>query len=186
MSFDSEFEARAAAIDAQARALEACADPAARSAFQDLLRSVMELHRDGLARMLGILAQRPKGAPITIEDLMADPVIHSLLLLHDLHPHDLSTRVQRALEQLGPKLQNQGARAKLISTLDGTVTVLLEGASAGRLQPQVENVLLDAAPDARIVVETATHWNASFVPVHALDAHALDPASAVSATGSGD
>lgn len=171
MSFESEVQARAAAIDAQAQALENCADPASRAAFQDLLGSVMDLHREGLQRMFAVLAEKADANRAVLERFAGDPVIHTVLMLHDLHPFDVITRVERALDQLRPALERKHATAKLMSIEDATVSVLLEGegVALNSLRSHVEQALIDAAPDARIVVETAAQWNASFVSIDALN-----------------
>ena len=49
---------------------------------------------------------RPKARPATAvrDRLLADPLVESLLLLHDLHPLDVDTRIQRALDRVRPYL----------------------------------------------------------------------------------
>ena len=39
-----------------------------------------------------------------LDRLVADPLVESLLLLHGLHPLDVDTRIQRALDNVRPYL----------------------------------------------------------------------------------
>jgi Fe-S cluster biogenesis protein NfuA len=173
MSFDLDLQARSAEIREQARRIETCPDPTTRMAALQLLRSVMDLHQSALERMLAIIAENCAEPTTIIESFAQDPLIHSVLTLHDLHPHDLETRIARALAQLQPKLQRHKVEAKVISIADGAVRIFLEASSqhssiSATLKSSVEQVLMDAAPDAQITVETATDLKSSFVPLDAL------------------
>ena len=55
MSNRAEFDRQMAVVDELVQTLEATADPAARAAAQDLVRTLMDLHGAALERMLGML-----------------------------------------------------------------------------------------------------------------------------------
>ena len=170
MRSESELQARSAAIEEQARLVETCADPATRAAALDLLRSVMDLHKSALERILEMVAERDGN---TVEAFTRDPLVHSVLMLHDLHPDALETRVERALEQLRPKLQRHQAEARLVGIEDHVVRVSLSvashcGSTDVTLQASVEEALLEAAPDAEIIIDTPAQTDSSFVSIDAL------------------
>ena len=86
---------------------------------------------------------------------MADPLVESLLLVHDLHPLDTSARIRLAVEEVLPQL---GARAGEIEYhgLDdhGVVHLRLERtaggcqSTAGTIQAAIEQAVTAAAPEA--------------------------------------
>ena len=88
----------------------------------------------------------------------------SLLLLHDLHPDDLTVRATRAVDAVGPTVRKSGGELRLTAvdpdaaTL--TVTVTTSGGGCGStpaaLRQTVADALADAVPDAaaiEVVVE---------------------------------
>ncbi|SEL21661.1 NifU family protein [Streptacidiphilus jiangxiensis] len=72
----------------------AAQDPAVAATAEELVRALMEFYGAGLARAVALLSGR-SGAPLGA--LLDDEVTAGLLVLHDLHPDDLPTRVDRAL-----------------------------------------------------------------------------------------
>ena len=56
-----------------------------------LVRSVMGLYASGLARVVEVAEERD---PALVRALADDEVVGSLLVLHDLHPDDVDTRVR--------------------------------------------------------------------------------------------
>ncbi|QMU80449.1 hypothetical protein GXW83_20960 [Streptacidiphilus sp. PB12-B1b] len=82
--------------------LAAAGDPAAGAAAEELVRTLMDFYGAGLARVVDLLgspaAQQSGGAPL--EQLLGDELVAGLLVLHDLHPEDLPTRIGRALDGL--------------------------------------------------------------------------------------
>ena len=63
---------------------------------------LVELYGAGLAEIVRILGEDAEGGPRLLDRLVADPLVESLLLVHDLHPLDAGTRVQRAIEPGSP------------------------------------------------------------------------------------
>lgn len=66
-------------------------DPRAAEAGEELVRCLVQLYGDGLTRIAEILA------PQQLQRLAEDPLVESLLLVHDLHPLDAPARIRRAL-----------------------------------------------------------------------------------------
>lgn len=80
--------------------LAATGDPAARAAAEELVQALMDFYGAGLARMVQLLfAPQGRGAaPVT--SLLGDELVAGLLVLHDLHPEDRTTRIGRALDSV--------------------------------------------------------------------------------------
>jgi Fe-S cluster biogenesis protein NfuA len=140
-------------------------DAHARETALELVQAILDLHADALDRMMEIIAAGEEG-PATIDALATDPRTSSILLLHDLHPLDLETRVARALAN--PAFRSRGASVELVAVQDGIVRVRMEGGHA--LKQAVEKALWEAAPEAvEILVEGATDQVANnFVSLEAL------------------
>ena len=79
-------------------------DAAAAAAAEELVGLLVGLYGDGLGHIVAALGDAgPAGAELLAE-LTEDPLVESLLLLHDLHPLDVDARIQRALDQVRPYL----------------------------------------------------------------------------------
>ena len=102
MPRQSEFERRIAAIDELVQRLETAADPATRAASQELVRALMEMHGAALERMLAVIGRNGAAGATIVDQLTRDELVASVLLLYDLHPVDLETRVRGALEKTPP------------------------------------------------------------------------------------
>jgi Fe-S cluster biogenesis protein NfuA len=96
--------------------------------------------------------------------LLADPLVESLLLLHDLHPLDTDTRVQRALDRVRPYLGSHAGGVEYLGTgPDGVARLRLEGSCHGcpsstvTVRLAIEGAVQDAAPEVtEVVVEGMT------------------------------
>jgi Fe-S cluster biogenesis protein NfuA len=179
MSKQSEFGRQIESIEGMVRALEDSADPASSSRARELMQAVMGLHGACLERMLEIVRQTGTLGQAIIDSFATDEKVRSLLLLYDLHPVAMETRILQALEKTRPYLRSHGATVSLASVDDaGVVTLRLEGSGSGcgsssaTLKSAVEQAIYDAAPDV-----TAIHVEGSlaeqkpalaFVPLTAL------------------
>ena len=85
--------------------LQASADPRILDRAEEILRLVTELYGAGLARVVELVRT---GAPDLLTELAADELVGSLMVVHDLHPEDLATRVAAALESVRPFLGAHG------------------------------------------------------------------------------
>jgi Fe-S cluster biogenesis protein NfuA len=99
-----------------------------------------------------IAAAGPAGEPIS-DALVADGLVGSLLLIHDLYPVPLEERVAQALERVRPYMESHGGNVELLGVEDGIARLRLEGscktcaASSSTLELAVRQALEEAAPD---------------------------------------
>ncbi|WP_432250656.1 hypothetical protein ACRAR1_28845 [Streptomyces sanyensis] len=88
-------------VDEVLERLAATGDEQARAAAEELVRVLMDFYGTGLARAVDLLRRTgPDSAPDPLEPLLGDGLVAAILVLHDLHPEDLATRVERALDTL--------------------------------------------------------------------------------------
>jgi Fe-S cluster biogenesis protein NfuA len=126
---------------------------------EELLRLVTELYGAGLERVMAIARDE---APALVDRFVADDLVASLLIVHDLHPQDLVARVEQALESVRPFLGMHGGNVELVAVAPEAQAVRLRllgscdgcPSSAITLQHAVERAILEAAPEiVRIDVE---------------------------------
>ena len=98
-----------------------------------------------------------------LDRLTDDPLVESLLLLHDLHPLDVDARIQRALDRVRPYLGSHAGGVEYLGVSDGVARLRLEGSCHGcpsstvTVQLAIEGAVQDAAPEvAEVVVEGMT------------------------------
>lgn len=165
---------RAADLIGQAEELleqvESLPDPDARAAAVELLRALLALYGEGLARLTAT-AMRAGGDTVATE-LADDDLVAHLLLLHGLHPLDLPTRVGRAIETVRPRLG--GANPEVVSLDGGTVRLSLPGAatgcrsSASAARTALEEAIRDAAPEIERVEVEQPRPAVAVIPVASL------------------
>ena len=161
MSSDREMRAVSGRIEALVAELETLQDLSVRSRIEELVRLLMQLHGEGLARLLAVLQDPEFDAGHALERFAADPVVASVLMLHDLHPHDVRTRIERALDLVRANLPDK-VDVNLLGVSDGIVRLRIEAAADG-CGPPVETIraivdaaIRDAAPDVlEVEVEAA-------------------------------
>lgn len=94
-----------------------------------------------------------------LESLLEDELIAHLLILHDLHPHDLTARVEQALDEVRPYLRSHGGDAEVVNIEDGVVQIRMIGSCQGcpssmvTLSQAVEEAVRRLAPEVERVVE---------------------------------
>lgn len=134
----------------------------ARERSEELVRLVADLYAAGLQRLLAIVYDAGRLDDIVLHALAADDLVSSLLMVHGLHPYDVTTRVSKALEEVRPYLGSHGGDVELPEvTDDGVVRLRLLGGCNGcasssvTLKLAVEGAVQAAAPEiAGIDVET--------------------------------
>jgi Fe-S cluster biogenesis protein NfuA len=156
-------------IEALVQTLEAATDAPTRAAARELTQALLDLHRVGLERLVGLI----DAAALTAA-CGDDTVLHHLLLLHGLHPVAVETRVRRALERVRPGLRAHGVEVEVMVVTGGTVRLRLLGDGAGGLLPSlrrgVEATVLEAAPDLERVeidgpAQSPLAWTDGRVPL---------------------
>jgi Fe-S cluster biogenesis protein NfuA len=132
--------------------VDALADPAARALALELVQALVDLYGEGLARAVARLDAA------ALADLASDELAAHLLLLHGLHPVTVAERVERALDEVRPYLDQHGGGVELLGVEDGVARLRLQGtchgcpASAMTLKSAVEDALRRAAPDLDDIV----------------------------------
>jgi Fe-S cluster biogenesis protein NfuA/nitrite reductase/ring-hydroxylating ferredoxin subunit len=136
----------------------------AAAAAEELVRLLLGLYGDGLGHIMDALAAEGAAGDAVRDRLLADPLVESLLLLHDLHPLDVDTRVQRALDQVRPYLGSHAGGVEYLGVgPDGVARLRLEGSCHGcpsstvTVRLAIEGAVQDAAPEVtEVVVEGMT------------------------------
>ncbi len=126
--------------------------PAVMQRVEELMRSVMTLYAAGLDRAMEIVDESAdEGLARRLAD---DDVVGNLLILHDLHPDDVLTRVQSALDRVRPYLGSHAGGVELLGVDDDAVVHLrLQGScdgcasSALTVKSAIEDAIMLAAPD---------------------------------------
>jgi Fe-S cluster biogenesis protein NfuA len=139
-------------IEQMLEELEATADPKTYDRASELLRLVADLYGAGLGRIMELAATR---CPDLFDELAADELVASLLLVHGLHPESLARRVEGALAQVRPTLAAHAGDVELLGIDDdaGSVHIRLLGSCDGcpsssvTLQLAVERAIVEAAPE---------------------------------------
>jgi Fe-S cluster biogenesis protein NfuA len=149
-----DFHDRLRRLDELLDDAERYADPAAQAHTREVVRAVLDLHGIGLARILDHLAAAGEAGAAALDACARDDVAGGLLLLHGLHPLDLETRVNQALDQVRPRLRSHGGDVELVAAADGVVRLRLTGhchscpSSSATIRQTVEEAILARAPDA--------------------------------------
>ena len=144
---DPSFEELAKRVDDATAALSAL-DPAARGVAEELKDAIETIHRAGLVTIVRAMRANEAARPVLFE-LVDDPVVHLLLLLHEIIRPDPATAATRALNQVRPQLQGHGGDVSLVRIEDATAYVRLQGACNGcsmssvTLRNLVEKALID-------------------------------------------
>jgi Fe-S cluster biogenesis protein NfuA/nitrite reductase/ring-hydroxylating ferredoxin subunit len=121
----------------------------------------MELHGAALDRILATIRRHGEPGAAIVDQLARDDLVASTLLLYDLHPQDLETRVRSALDKTRPYLQSHGGNVELLGIDEsGSVRLRMQGSchscpsSSVTLKLAIQQAIHEAAPDVTgIVVE---------------------------------
>jgi hypothetical protein len=141
-----------ARADALLERVESLPDPAL---TVEMLQVLLDLYGEGLARIVAI------GGDALARRLAEDELVAYLLLLHDLHPLDVSARIERAVREVRPRLGGAVVDPAVgaVSVADGVATVRLQrgrGGCGGPADPGavLAQAIRDAAPELdRVEVE---------------------------------
>jgi Fe-S cluster biogenesis protein NfuA/nitrite reductase/ring-hydroxylating ferredoxin subunit len=151
-----------------------------RERAEELVRVVTDLYGAGLERLLEILYDSGRLDDELLRLLADDDLVASLLLVHGLHPYDVRTRVEQALDSVRPYLGSHGGDVELLEVTDaGAVQLRLLGSCDGcpsssvTLELAVQDAIEAAAPEiTSIDVEAPTpeHAGGPLIPVDSLRA----------------
>ena len=156
-------------IDKLLADLERTAPPPVLDRVRELVGALLDVHAAGLDTIMGVLTARGEPGRAIVNELVRDRTVHSLLLLHGVHPISLLGRVQTALAEVAPALRSQGAVAALVLADNGRVVVRIDALPderpRGTVRQLVEQALGEAASDAAVEVTLGFDDAANFVPV---------------------
>ena len=134
------------------------AGPVVQQRGEDLVALVTNLYGAGLERLLEVLAEAGRLDAVALDAVAADELVSGLLLVHGLHPFDVTTRVAAALDSVRPYLGSHGGDVELLGIDDiGVVTLRFLGtcdscpSSTVTLQLAVEGAIQAAAPEVTAI-----------------------------------
>jgi Fe-S cluster biogenesis protein NfuA len=144
------------------------ADPTVSATAEELARLLMGMYGAGLERILALLAGAGGPGHRLLYEMLDDELLASLLVLHDLHPEDTTTRVTRALESVRPYLGSHAGGVDLLGVFfddplepgGAIVRLRLQGScdgcpsSAVTVKMAIEKAIEEACPEVlRVEVE---------------------------------
>src|SRR5580692_9610222 len=127
--------------------------PAAKDLINECMEAVLAFYGAGLNRILQIVSEDGAEGRKVYRDLINDDIIKGLLLIHDLHPLDLETRLREALDKVRPYLKSHGGNVELISLQNDIARLRLQGtcescaSSAVTLELAIRHAIEQACPD---------------------------------------
>ena len=125
-----------ARVEALLAELRARSGPEAADVGEELVTCLVRLYGAGLETIMRTIGDEQRLQAL----LIADPLVEGLLLVHDLHPLDTSTRVRRALGKLG-------VGAEFLGIDDAGVVEIRLGKGCGSVTGDIEQAVADAAPE---------------------------------------
>ena len=132
-------------------------DSPQKSAGKELVQLLMDVHGQGLERILELVFESREPGSALIDRLGKDDIAGGLLLLYSLHPDAFETRVQTAIERIRPRLRKLSCAIDLLSIENAVVRVQLTkgghscGSSTRELQAIVEGGIYELAPDVALL-----------------------------------
>jgi Fe-S cluster biogenesis protein NfuA len=133
--------------------LEATGESAPRALVEELVSCVVQMYGVGLGRIMAAIDAAGEAGDAVAAALTEDPLVSTLLLIHDLHPVPLADRVAAALDSVRPYMESHGGNVELLSINDGVARIHLRGscsdcsASSVTLELAIKQALEEAAPD---------------------------------------
>ena len=143
--------------------LRSQSDPRVAEIAEELVRTLVDLYGEGFAHVMNVAQSAADGGQPggIVDQLVADPLVASLLLVHDLHPVNVDTRIQKALDDVRPYLGSHAGGVEYLGVDDeGVVHLKLEGSCHGcpsstvTVRLAIEKAIEEAAPET-VRVEVA-------------------------------
>ena len=154
-------------VEALLAELGSQAGPQVAATAEELVSCLVELYGAGLAQIVKIIgedAEENGSGQRLMGKLAGDPLVESLLLLHDLHPLPVADRVRRAIEAVMPQLGAHAGQVEFRGVDEtGVIRLSLERgghgcqSSSGAVAEAIEQAVADAAPEtAGVDIELVT------------------------------
>jgi Fe-S cluster biogenesis protein NfuA/nitrite reductase/ring-hydroxylating ferredoxin subunit len=140
---DREVQERVGRVEELLERLEQLDEPA-RSLAAEAVGGLVELYGEALRRIVAAGA---------LDGAADDELVSHLLLVHDLHPVDVESRVKQALDEVRPYLHSHGGDVALVAVEEEVVRLRLEGScdgcpsSTATLRLAIEDAIFKAAPE---------------------------------------
>lgn len=173
MAAGPEFQQRLQSIERLLSEIDRRADPSLRTAVQQVVQLVMDLHGAGLERIVDLIRESGNDAGL-LDRISGDEAVESLLVLHDLHPLGLEARIQRGVNLAQERLRPHRGEVELVSLENGAMRLRVRahanscGSTGEALKEIVEGAIYQMAPDiVSLAVDTAD-GKESFVPLEML------------------
>jgi Fe-S cluster biogenesis protein NfuA len=143
-------------VEALLAELGSQAGPQVAATAEELVGCLVELYGAGLAEIVRIVGEDAEAGPRLMGRLAGDPLVESLLLLHDLHPLPVADRVRRAIEQVMPELGGSHAGQVTFDGVDDQDVIHLRlergghgcGSSSEAVEAAIAQAVTAAAPEA--------------------------------------
>ena len=134
--------------------LRSQASPEVGAKIEEVVGLLVELYGAGLERILELVNEDPEVAAPLLKRFTDDKFIESLLVLHGLHPIDVDTRIEAALDQARPYLGSHAGGVEYLGVDENGVAHLkLEGSCHGcpsstvTVKLTLEQAIAEAAPE---------------------------------------
>ncbi|GAA2446864.1 NifU family protein [Streptomyces macrosporus] len=170
---DERARAQVARTEELLSGLESLPDGPAATRAAETVEALVDLYGDCLARITARLGEG--GGAGLLRRLAEDELVGHLLLVHDLHPDPVETRVRRALEDVRSRQGPAAGEVELLELSETAARVRLRGgrgcsASPRALADAVREAVAGLAPEIeRVDVETApAQAPTALVPVDSL------------------
>ena len=112
--------------------IEEWPDKGAQELMNECLQEVLKFYGLSIGGMMSIIGKSANGASTQVyNDLITDNVVSNLLLIHDLHPLDLKTRLYQALEKVKPYMDSHGGSVEIVSLENNVAHLKLSGSCKG-------------------------------------------------------
>ena len=148
-------------IEALLGELKVSAPPDVADKVEEVVGLLVELYGAGLERILEIVNEDEAVAAQLLTRFIDDKFIESLLVLHGIHPIDVNTRIEAALDKARPYLGSHAGGVEYLGVDENGVAHLkLEGSCHGcpsstvTVKLSLEQAIAEAAPEVvRVEVE---------------------------------
>jgi Fe-S cluster biogenesis protein NfuA len=151
--------------------LEGFSDPDAQQLGEQLTGLLVDFYGEALRRIVETVEQAGDTGQELLAQLTKDDFVSSLLILHDLHPEPVESRVVRALDGVRPYLGSHAGGVEILGfepddQATGVVVNLhLSGSCDGcpssliTVKTAIERAIFDAAPEVSRVEVENLHQN---------------------------
>lgn len=179
---DRPIEELADALD-RALAAQVDIDRLSQRVVEDVKKALEDIHRAAIVTMVRTLREDPRGKELLFE-LVDDPAVRLVLMMHELIRPDPMTQAQQALDTVRPQLQSHGGDVELDRIEDGIAYVRLHGAcngcsmSAVTMRNGVEEALVAAVPGVSAVEVLPNEPGPTLIPLSDMGLSGGDAVSA--------